>query len=255
MKSLFLCILPALLASGCGRNLADSSYMLELPDLPPAWRELLGEPLWRIEWISPEGRTESLQTREAPEITVPPAWTSPVSAWPFWPEKGIGPGIFRPAGALFPFDAAGDLLRLGWRGGVEALLYWELASAYSAGAETPVPRYPWNFNWPKFRELWDDPEFPEDVRLDPWKVDWKAAAAKIAATGFNKRRIVPEDRTALPIPTFPGPWIGVSPFAPPLIFGEGETPVFPAGPGVESWFSPAGILHCTAETWILIPWN
>jgi hypothetical protein len=255
MKSLFLYVLPALLALGCGRNPADSGYIPELPDLPPAWEQLLGKPSWRIEWIGPGGRKESLVTREAPEIRVPPGWTSPVSAWPFWPEKGIAPGIFRPAGALFPFDADGDLLRLSWRGGVEAFLYGELAAAHSAGAEASVPRHPWNFNWPKFRELWDDPDFPEDIRLDPWKADWKHAALHIAAAGFNKRRLVPQERTALPVPAFPGPWISVSPFAPPLIFGEGETPVFPAGPEAESWFSPAGVLRCNAEAWIFIPWE
>jgi hypothetical protein len=248
-------MLPALLASGCGRSLTDSSYRLELPDLPSAWGELLGEPLWRIEWISSGGQKESLVTGEPPEIRVPPAWTSPVSAWPFWPEKGIGPGIFRPAGALFPFDAAGAVLRLHWRGGVDAFLYWELAAAYNAGAESSVPRSPWNFNWPRFRELWDDPDFSEELRLDPWKADWKQTALQIAAAGFNKRRIVPEDRTAVPVPTFPGPWIGVSPFAVPLSFGEGETPAFPAGPKPESWFSSAGILRCTTETWIFIPWK
>jgi hypothetical protein len=257
MKRLLLWILPALLVAGCGRNPADSGYILELPDIPPAWMELLGSPRWRVDWISPEGQKESRITGGGMEITVPPAWTSPVAAWPFWPDKGIGPGIFRPAGALFPFDAAGDVVPLSWRNGVDAFLYWELVSAYAAGtgAEASVPRLPWNFNWPRFRELLDNPELSEEIRLDPWRVDWKQAALQIAATGFDKRRIVPEARMAVSVPTSPGPWIGVSPFAPPLIFGEGETPAFPIGSEPESWFSPAGILRCTTETWIVIPWE
>jgi hypothetical protein len=257
MKSLLLYMLPALLASGCGRNPADSGYTLELPDLPPAWRELLGNPCWRIEWISPEGQKESLITGAPPEITVPQGWASPISAWPFWPDKGIAPGIFRPAGAIFPFDAAGAGLRLSWRGGVEAFLYGELAAASAAvsGEEASVPRQPWNFNWPRFRELWDDPELPEEVRSDPWRVDWKQTAARIVSTGFNKRRIVSGPREEIAIPVPPGPWIGASPFSPPLFFGEGERPVFSAGTSPETWFSPAGVLRCTAETWILIPWE
>ena len=257
MKNLLLYILPALLVSGCGRNPADSGYALELPELPPVWAELLGKPCWRIEWLSPEGQKENLISGASPEITVPQAWSSPVAAWPFWPDKGIAPGIFRPAGAIFPFDAAGDTLFLSWRGGVDAFLYWELASAYAAGsgAEASVPRQPWNFNWPRFRELWDDPELPEESRSDPWRVDWKQAAFRIASTGFNKRRIVPEPREAVSIPVPPGLWIGASPFSPPLFFGEGEEPVFPAGTNPESWFSSAGVLRCSAETWILIPWK
>jgi hypothetical protein len=257
MKRLLWWMLPALLAAGCGRSPADSGYVLELPDLPPAWTELLGAPCWRFEWVSPEGQKESHETRGSLEITVPQARTSPVSAWPFWPDKGIGPGIFRPAGALFPFDASGGLLSLSWRGGVEAFLYWELASAYGTApeAEASAPRRPWNFNWPQFRELLDDPGLSEEVRLNPWTVDWKQAALRIVSTGFNRRRIVPEARTTVSVPTVSGPWIGASPFAPALSFGPGETPVFPAGSKPESWFSAEGLLRCRTEAWILIPWD
>jgi hypothetical protein len=249
-------LIPALFFSGCGRTLTDSAYFLALPEPPPTWTELLGPPHWWIEWINPEGAVENRISAGGLEITLPQTWASPVSAWPFWPGRGIEPGIFRPAGGIFPFDASGDLLRLSWRGGVDALVYWELdaARAAGAGAEASVPRFARNFNWPRFRELFDDPIFLEKLHSDPWLVDWKAAAAKIALLGFDKRRIVPEKQEEIPVPMFPGPWIGTSPFAPPLVFGEGETPVFPAGPRPGSWFSSGGILRCTAKTWIFLPW-
>jgi hypothetical protein len=257
MKNLFFLpvLIPVLVFSGCGRSLMDSEYVLKLPEPPPAWTELLGSPHWRIEWINPEGVKESRVTEGDTQINLPLTWASPVSAWPFWPGKGIAPGIFRPAGAIFPFDASGADLRLSWRAGVDAVVYWELDAAYEAqaGARTPVPRLSRNFNWPRFRELFEDPAFFEKLHADPWTVDWKNAAIKIVLSGFDKRRIVPEPRKEIPIPVPAGPWIGSSPFAPPLKCGPGETPVFPAGARPESWLSPAGLLRCTAETWILIP--
>jgi hypothetical protein len=86
-------------------------------------------------------------------------------------------------------------------------------------------------------------------------VDWKTAAGKIVSSGFDKRRIVPEKRKEVPVPAPAGSWIGVSPFAPPLFFGEGETPVFPVGAAPGSWFSSAGTLRCTPDAWMLIPWE
>jgi hypothetical protein len=251
-------LLPALLLSGCGPALTDSTVTLELPDLPPAWRELLGAPQWRIEWISPGGVRERMVTAGDVEVTLPQTWASPVTAWPFWPGKGISPGLFYPAGAIFPFDTLGAGLRLSWRGGVDAVLYRELAAVCeAAAAETPArtPPRPWNFDWPRFRQLLEDPSIPEEVRLDPWRVDWKQAAASIASSGFNKRYIRPEAREEIAVPAPPGPWIGASPFAPPLIFGEGEEPVFPVGAKPGSWFSPAGFLRCTAAAWIFVPWQ
>lgn len=253
-RSLFLTapLLAALLMSGCGGALTESALILELPDLPPAWGELLGTPQWRIEWIGPGGVRERAVTAGNVAVTLPQTWASPVTAWPFWPDKGIQPGLFYPAGAIFPFDAAGAGLRLSWRGGVDAVLYRELA-AVDAGREAALRR-PWNFDWPRFRELLEDPAIPEEVRLDPWRVDWKQAAAAIAASGFNRRYIRAETREAVPIPAPSGPWIGASPFAPPLVFGDGENPAFPVGARPGSWVSSAGMLRCTQAAWILIPW-
>ncbi|MDR1277381.1 MAG: hypothetical protein LBK02_01375 [Treponema sp.] len=254
----YLCVLAGLLLSGC--RLVDSVYSLELPDLPASWEDLLGPPQWRVEWISPGGKKESLTTVKGLEISMPHTWASPVSAGPFWPDAGIRPGLFYPAGAIFPFDLSGNTLALSWRGGVDAVLYWELAAACAAQAadtdeasiRSALLRQPRNFDWPRFRELLDDPSIPEEVRLDPWTVDWKTTAARIVLSGFDKRRIVPEAWEETPIPVPAGSWIGLSPFAPPLVFDGDETPVFPIGSKTGSWFSPAGVLRCNTETWIFI---
>jgi hypothetical protein len=256
MKHLCLWLLAGLIVSGCGRSLVDSVYSLELPDLPPSWEDLLGPPQWRVEWISPGGKKERFITAGGLEISIPQTWATPVSAGPFWPDAGISPGLFYPAGAIFPFDLSGDTLSLSWRGGVDAVLYWELAAAAQGAADSGSPvRRPGNFDWPRFRELLKDPSIPEEVRLDPWTVDWKAAAVRFVLSGFDKRRIVPEPQKELAFPVPAGSWIGLSPFAPSRIFDRDEMPVFPAGSKTGSWFSSAGILRYNTETWIFIPWQ
>jgi hypothetical protein len=147
---------------------------------------------------------------------------------------------------------------LSWRGGVDAFLYWELAAAKGAGGETPedraAARLPENFNWPRFRELFDDETVNKEVQRDPWLVDWQDLAHKIVQSGFDKRRLVPGVCTEMRIFLPPGLWAGTSPFAEPLSFEEG-TAVFPVREGVNVWVSEAGILHCNRETWILLPWQ
>jgi hypothetical protein len=240
--------------AGCGRDLTDSRYFLELPEMPPAWVSLPGAPKWRVEWLNPEGQKETIliDRGEKPEVRVPQTWTSAVIAWPCWPEQGIAPGVFKPAGALFPFDVSGAgspaenaSLVLSWRGGVDAFLYREMAAA----------GLPENFNWPRFRELFEDENVNKEVRGDPWLADWRGIAQKIVQDGFDKRRLVPEARTEMPILLPPGIWSGASPFAEPLISGEGVFTVFPVREAVDTWVSEAGILRCNSEAWIFLPWE
>jgi hypothetical protein len=243
--------------AGCGHDLTDSRYSLELPEIPPVWASLFGEPQWRIEWLNPEGRKERtvIGSGEKPEIRIPRTWTSAVIAWPYWPEQGTAPGFFKPAGALFPFDAAagnGGSLALGWRGGVDAFLYWELAAAGETSDIRAAARLPENFNWPRFRELFNDESVDKEVRRDPWLADWRGLARKIVQSGFDKRRLVPEARAETRIPLPPGIWAGSSPFAEPLTFGEGAA-VFPVRETIDTWVSEAGILRCNREAWIFLP--
>jgi hypothetical protein len=245
---------------GWAGDLTDSRYVLDIPEPPPAWTAMLGDPLWKIEWLNPGGGKEAAVFSEKnPEISLPQTWASAVSAWPYWPDRGIGPGIFKPAGAIFPFDAAGGRLSLSWQGGVDAVLYWELAEvqdteASPAASENArsVDRLPQNFNWPRFRELFEDPDLNEVIRQDPWLADWKAIAAKIVSSGFDKRRFVPEAREDMPLPLNSGPWIGTSPFAAPLIFEDGAVPVFSVRGQPDTWVSAEGVLRCCMGAYVFI---
>jgi hypothetical protein len=185
-------------------------------------------------------------------ISLPQTWVSAVSAFPFWPEKGLGSGIFKPAGAIFPYDSSGGNLVLSWQGGVDAVLYWEMAKVCGGTGQESAEktRLPMNFNWPRFRRLFDDPSVNAEVRADPWLADWVGIAAKVVNSGFDKRRLVPEARSALEVQVGLGPWVGVSPFATPLFFET--TPIFHVRPTSDTWVSKEGILRCNSKTWILI---
>jgi hypothetical protein len=289
MKTFFmvLALCAGFFLYGCGESLLDSRYSLKFPEIPQSWENMLGKPSWRVEWLNNEGRTAvmTLRSGENAEISLPQTMATAVLALPFWPERGLGPGIFRPAGAIFPFDASEKSLTLSWRGGVDAHLFGEFVKiAAEAAADTgqesvpsppeeepaenisperaAVPRLPWNFDWPRFRLLFEDPSVNADLRSDPWLADWHFIAAKIVQSGFDKRRLVPEPRQNLTISVSNGtsngispgicrgPWIGTSPFAAPLLF-EAEL-VFPVRPTADTWVSREGILRCNTETWILI---
>jgi hypothetical protein len=271
-KSCFALVAALAFFSGCKADLLDTRYTLELPALPPAWEELFGIPCWRIEWLNPGGEAETLmwkgtgESARTPEISLPQTRAAAVSALPFFPDRGIQAGLLRPAGAVFPFDVPADVstgksslpvLRLSWQGGVDAVLYRELgiAAAHYDGSSSQSVRLPQNLDWPRFRELFSDPDISDKVRTDPWTVDWKTAADKIIRSGFNKRYITGEETTEIQVPAGPGPWIGSSPFVSPLFFDERAAPSFPAGENTSIWFSDAGILKVNKTAWILVPWG
>jgi hypothetical protein len=247
------------LLTTCGTGPFDSAYVLELPPLPPAWLEILGPPHWRFEWISPSGLREEYNAGagESPELSLLTEWTVPVLASPYWPERGIVPGIMRPAGALFPYDIHEQRLSLSWQGGLDAWIYFEMASGNAGSLKTP--RQPHYFNWSLFREFLRDPGTAEELRQDPWLADWESIVSRILQSGFDKRRILPRPRENLRIPLPPAgplntPWIGTSPFAEPL-FQEpgGELPLL-VSEAVDTYFSAAGFLRCTRGVWAWVPW-
>jgi len=248
----------SLLSVSCGEIFPGnaSGQVPELPNPPGYWIAILGDPHWRIEWFDPEGRKRSavLSGTDVPTIFLPATMATPVLALPFWPEKGIPPGVFRPAGAIFPFDVSGNRLVLSWRGGVEAVFFLELARAAAGGlspAGNAATRLPWNFNWPRFRRLFDDPALNARIRDDPWLADWPGIAERTMISGFDRRRLVPEARTAMELPLGRGPWIGTSPFAGPLVFEAGPAfPVRAATKAADAWASPEGLLRASAEAWI-----
>jgi hypothetical protein len=250
---LFLCCVLSGLCACTGDNAA--LYEIEFPSVPDTWRELLGQPHWRVEWISPNGY-QSLETAaaDAPRLALIETGVNPVTAYPFWPEQGLRPEMMKPAGALFPFDAEGGRIRLSWQGGVEAAVYRELAAAaVRANEESRLPLY---FNWPRFRELLDDPLLKEKIRNDPWLVDWNTVCLKIARSGFDKRSIAPRKTEPLLVPlTLEARWFGASPFAPPFTQTGGESLVLDVSDAVDTYVCAEGILRCTRGAWIWQRWN
>ena len=253
MKAYFIAaaFVSAFFGYSCGESLVDSSFVLKLPDVPHAWETVLGNPHLKLEWVNSHGQKESIvvQGNGGVEISLPPTCVSAVLALPFWPEKDIRSGIFRPAGAIFPHDVSGKTIIASWQGGVDANLFRELAKNANNG--NAAIRLPQNFNWPRFRELFGDPTLNADVRADPWLADWDGIAARIVQSGFDRRRLVPEARNSLQLPVGPGPWVGTSPFAVPLHFKS--APAFPVRQAADTWVSAEGVLRCRTDTWVLIP--
>ena len=253
-------LLPIILISlaACSQGPVRDSYSPELPSLPPAWKNILGKPFWRLEWIE-DGVWKCWEGKEGfPDLCLIQEWTSPVLAWPFWPEKELLPGHMRPAGALFPWDVSGGTLILSWNAGIEALLWRELAqnSALNNEAEksSGTPRHPWYFDWPRFRELMKSEETLPEICRDPWLADWQSIAGKTVESGFDRRRIKPEPRIEITI-TCPGDfWINSSPFAEPVSIPPGDPLVLPAGKKSETWVSNSGFLRCNMDAWIFVPW-
>ncbi|MDR3173140.1 MAG: hypothetical protein LBU19_02715 [Treponema sp.] len=252
----FLCVLLL----SCSLQGRDASLRLEFPPLPAAWTELLGSPRWFVRYY--DGGDREAYLEDGGELFLPPSAAGPVFAWPYWPVRRLEPGDFRPAGLILPYDARpreeGRLV-LSWQGGVDAWFYQALEMAALEGADggdLEIQNRGRNFNWPKFRALFSDPSVPQELREDPWRADWEAIAEQTIRSGFRKQWLNVMETSARSIPVPPGLWISPSPFAPSLEFESGPC-VFPVGPGpaVQSWYSSPGILHCSGESWMLLPWE
>jgi hypothetical protein len=251
--SVFLAAWAALILAACDAGPVRQDYQAALPPVPPWWEEVLGSPHWRLEWIGGEGEKETRNLSPgsgALGVSPMQEWIVPVIAWPYWPEKGLGPGVMRPAGALFPWDASGDSINLSWPAGVDAFFWLELTRGASRSSGTP--RTPWLFDWQRFRELLQSPLVPEELWLDPWRADWKLIARKTLESGFDRRRIVPAAGSGIVIPSPEASWFSASPFAQAATPGEPLT--LNAGAEPETWISSRGILRCTTDARIFIPW-
>jgi hypothetical protein len=248
MKILVIISLFCFSFTACGEQYA--SYTVLFPDIPSGWLEILGQPQWRLEWIDDEGCKVSA---DAPyngfrEIRVLREWASPITAFPFWSEKGVPPKLMKPAGAIFPFDVSGGNIILTWFGGVEAVVYQELAQ--SSGESSP--RSPNYFNWPRFKELFEDSLLPEAVKSDPWLVDWKAFCEKTATSGFDRRRIKIMEKDSLAIPVaLDGVWVGTSPFARPFSAENGVL-TLNVDETIDVYFSKQGMIKITKSAWIKV---
>ena len=242
--------------AACNHGPVREKYSIILPELPGIWLEILGQPHWRLEWLNPGGKWADWEGKENfPELPLMQEWTTPVLAWPYWPEKGLHPGFMNPAGALFPWDISGNRLALSWKGGTDAFYWRELALNINIRTSSGTPRLPWYFDWPRFRELMESENIPAEVREDPWIADWKEIAFKTAESGFDRRRIKAAARTALSIPNPGGTWVGYSIFSGPTETGEDGSLRLTVRETPETWVSEYGLLRCQKNAWIFVPWK
>jgi len=215
-----------------------------------------------MEWVGEEGTWHEWEGKEGaglPSLYLIQTWTTPVLAWPFWPELGLSPGIMRPSGALFPWDTYGGDLCLSWEGGVDAVFWKELAGAgrqdgSSRAENAKNDRFPWLFDWLRFRELMEGDDIGDAVRHDPWVVDWKDVGRKTVESGFDRRRIKAMKSTEVEILLPAGRWLSSSPFAPALETPASGKLTLEVTDAVGVWVSAGGILKASTSGWIFRPW-
>ena len=253
MKKLYFILIIFLAA--CDLGPVREIYTPELPSLPAAWQEILGPPHWHMEWLNTDGKWSSWDGQHGfPALSFMQEWTTPVIAWPYWPEKDLYPRQMSPAGALFPWDVCEKRIVLSWTAGVDAYLWQELAKNVNTQQSSGTPRYAWYFDWPRFRELMESENIPAEVRQDPWLADWKDFAKRTTESGFDRRRIKVDTRTSLSV--FPNPgnfWIGYSCFADPVAVPKDEPLILKVRDLPETWICSTGLLRCRSNTWIFIP--
>ena len=252
MKGLLSISLVILLS--CGQGPIQAAYSPELPALPAVWENILGKAHWRLEWVE-NGSWVSWEGKEGfPQLSPIQEWTSPILAWPFWPEKGLFPGLMFPAGALFPWDISGSDLVLSWEAGVDAFFWKQISVNEEEEGRSGTPRFPWYFDWPRFRELMKSEDIPPEIRQNPWLADWSSIAQRTVESGFDRRRIRAEAMTEIIIACPGNLWASSSPFGEPVRVSPGEPLVLLVRDSPDTWISSSGLLRCNRETWIFIPW-
>lgn len=234
----------------CSGPLIPGSYTLTAPGLPESWA-LLGSPSWHVEWMDNSGQWRQADAENGLgqiSIASGETWTGAVLAWP---RFGCGKGVFRPAGAILPFDCSGDRVMLSWQGGVDAFFYRELARLGWGSSRSPD-----RFDWPRFRELFSGGNasaLSGEIRNDPWLVDWTGVAEKTIASGFDRRRLVSAHTGTLSVPApAAGPWAASSPFAVPP---AGDPWELKTAPWVDTLVSPQGVVKVSRDGFVWLPRN
>jgi hypothetical protein len=252
MKRLFT-LLAAICLLSCGHGPLREQIRVVFPVIPALWKEILGEPHWRLEWYDTAGIGQCAEIpAPAAAVTTPPTatvdilvhWPNAVLAWPYWPGKGVSAGLFRPAGAIYPLDARGEKITLTWRAGIDAHFYRELDKVRPLNASNRAPEY---FDWKHFRAaLWQTA--PEDLQADPWLADWQDIAEKTVKSGFRQSLLKAETRknTVIALP-HDGPWLFASIFKPPQQWRSESAVTLPVGKHPEILACPGGFLSVTQK--------
>ncbi len=229
----------------------EPRYRVILPEIPPDWEHVLGEPVWNIEWIDGSGNWRKIERQENRPFSLEMYNTkmTPVIAYPYWPEKNLHPRAFHPAGAIFPLDVQNDTITLDWQGGVEAEFYLFLSRFNDGGKRSPE-----QFDWKRFRALLRTELKDQDVKNDPWKVDWETAAQKIVNSGFNSRYIAEKEYSDMKV-TIPesGIWVSPSPFERGHYWEKGEHVILKASESVSRYVSEKGTIVFNRKTSAFFP--
>ena len=264
--SFFLSLAFVLALISCGPPPIPKTYLIKFPHSPAVRTELLGKSQWKLEYYDSKGNfcQKDITTGSA-EISLLQEWPSAILAWPYWPEQSaearqgnapvisLAAGLFYPAGAIFPLDAAGETIFLSWEAGAEAYFYREMDKAQELN--TGTNRAPMYFDWKRFRSLLKENNYPE-LREDLWLADWKDIAERTVRSGFRQSYVRPEVRTGTEI-VIPhnGPWLAPSPFRQPLFWEEGTRQLLFLSPRPEIFICPGGRLSISSQILLWTPFQ
>ena len=250
----YLFFVFSILILACNGEISLPGYKTVLPDLPPHWEELLGEAHWQLQWVDKNATWQYMDLMpgvEIPDLAIMQEWASPVIAYPYWPYRMLLPGSFRPAGAIFPWDASGSKIQLSWRAGVDAIFWKELAAAERT-SEAAEGRLPWYLDWQRFRELLLTGNISLEVRQNPWLPDWKDIAQRTVQSGFYSSRISPRSHVEMEVEGMGGYWINSSPFVLPIDQEAGSSLILRAATEPDTWVSKDGVLRIARSGWIFM---
>jgi hypothetical protein len=251
----FCAFFSLLVLAGCANPVLRSGYVLEFPGIPESWAEVLGTPSWKVEWHNRNGNRESAVVEGDAGITIPvfSEWPGPVTAWPFWPDRGIDPGMFRPAGALYPFDVSGGVLRISWHGGADAGFYRAMEEERARKENADPRRQAAFFDWPRFRAFFASGA-PAELREDPWLTDWKEAAEKTINSGFRTSYLKARKQTVMEV-LIPhdGPWLSSSAFREAENWTAGSSESLALSTEAELWVCPGGLLFLSQNAKLWVP--
>ena len=212
--------------AGC--DLWQEHRLVQLPELPPAWRHF--EVALQLTLVDGRaGREQRLPAARpgatlalpvgryaASVIVARPLVTGSASAGATAPVAGDG-RLLRPAGAVVPVSKVrSGALEVTWERGLLASLVLDL---WRGGAS------PWLLNL----ELLDR-KLAARAAGDPWSLNRQAILAALEADAMSSAviRPLPQRRVELQLPA--GRWVWWNPFAPPLL-SDGHSPLALAVPG------------------------